>query len=253
MLFRFLTFGLPALFFSSSLLAQLPNVGDVVINEILASNTNGARDENAEFEDWIELYNKTTQAKSLFGLYLTDKRENPDKWEFPNGTFIPASGFLIVWADEDSSQGPLHTNFKLSAGGEFVMLSDGANVVYDSIGFGTQQADVSFGRYPNGTGGFVTMPPTFNSTNSLTNSTEEQDGAVVRVHIFPNPVAEELVVRSQIDPLPEIRVYDAAGRLHRLLAADGSTTEYRIPVSDWAAGTYVLYTGAKALATFVKM
>ena len=157
MLLRFLTLCLLALF-STPVLAQLPNVGDVVINEILASNTSGARDENAEYEDWIELYNKSSQAKSLFGLYLSDKRDKPDKWDFPNGTFIPASGFLIVWADEDSSQGPLHANFKLSATGEFVMLSDGATVVHDSISFGAQQADVSFGRYPNGTGGFVTMP-----------------------------------------------------------------------------------------------
>lgn len=252
MRFCFLTC-LLILYFFTSLSAQSPNPGEVVINEILSSNTNGARDENAELEDWIELYNRTNQAKSLFGLYLTDKRDNPDKWEFPNGTFIPASGFLIVWADEDSSQGPLHANFKLSVSGEFVMLSNGATVVHDSISFGVQQPDISFGRYPNGTGPFVTMPPSFSKVNSLTNSTFDGvvDGDVVR--IFPNPVAQELVVRSGEEPLSEVVIYQAAGQIQHQHRPSSPFHEYRLEVGNWPDGLYIIQSSGRVLATFLKM
>lgn len=231
----------------------LPNPGDVVINEILASNTNGAKDENAEYEDWVELYNKTAQAQSLFGLYLTDKADNPDKWEFPNGTFIPASGFLIVWADEDSSQGPLHANFKLSAGGEFVMLSNGAGVVHDSISFGQQQSDISVGRFPNGTGGFVTMPTTFGKTNSLTNSTGEAGAEGIALRIFPNPATAELVLSSGDTALRDVAVYDSGGRIFYQQIFDSPTAEHRMAVADWPAGAYFVRVNGATAATFLKL
>lgn len=232
----------------------LPNPGDVVINEILASNTKGATDENGQYEDWIELYNRTAQAQNLFGLYLTDKPDNPDKWEFPEGTFIPASGFLIVWADEDSSQGPLHANFKLSATGEFVMLSNGAGVVHDSISFGQQQSDISFGRFPNGTGGFTTMPTTFGKVNSLTNSIGEADGSDVSLRVFPNPATAELVLRSTEAVLRDISVYDLGGRIfYQQFFDDSPAAEHRVQVSDWPAGTYFIRVNDRMAVTFVKI
>lgn len=231
----------------------LPNPGDVVLNEILASNTKGATDENGDYEDWIELYNKTAQAQNLFGLYLTDKRDNPDKWEFPNGTFIPASGFLIVWADEDSSQGPLHANFKLSASGEFVMLSNGASVVHDSISFGPQQSDISFGRFPNGTGGFTAMPTTFGKTNSLTNGTDDALGAGLSLRIFPNPATAELMLRSNEAALSDVSVYDLSGRVFYQQIFDTATAEHRLGVADWPSGTYFVRVNGTTAVTFVKI
>ncbi len=231
----------------------LPNPGDVVINEILASNTNGAKDENGEYEDWIELYNKTATAQSLFGLYLTDKASNPDKWEFPNGTFIPASGFLIVWADEDSSQGPLHANFKLSALGEFMMLSNGASVVHDSITFGPQQPDISFGRFPNGTGGFVTMPTTFGKTNSLTNGVGEAKAEALVLRVFPNPATSEIVLRSENRELRDVAVYDLNGRIFYQQIFDSEASEHRIAVADWPDGTYFVRVNGAMAVTFLKL
>jgi len=230
----------------------LPNVGDVVINEILASNSIGATDEKGQYEDWVELYNKTNQAQNLFGLYLTDNPDNPDKWDFPNGTFIPASGFLIVWADEDSSQGPLHANFKLSAGGEFVMLSNGSGLVFDSISFGQQQTDVSFGRFPNGTGNFTVMSPTFGKVNSLTSGTGEAQAAI-SLRVFPNPASAELVLRSDDVALEDIAVFDVAGRLMHRQQFDAPAAEHRIAVADWQAGVYFVRVNGVMAVTFVKM
>jgi len=48
-------------------------------------------------------------------------------------------------ADDRIAQS-LHTNFKLSASGEWVALVDPGGAIVDSLGFGQQFADISFGR-----------------------------------------------------------------------------------------------------------
>ncbi len=122
----------------------------VVIHEIQASNTSTLADPQGEYDDWIELRNVTDAAVDLTGRYLSDEPNNPRKWQFPEGTQIPAGGFLLVWADEDGSDTPgLHTSFKLSASGETVMLTDTdarLNAVLDSVTFPAQAADRSYGR-----------------------------------------------------------------------------------------------------------
>ncbi|MCP5519111.1 MAG: CotH kinase family protein [Verrucomicrobiales bacterium] len=123
---------------------------DVVINEFMASNVAALADPQGEFDDWIELRNLTDAPVDLTGRYLTDNPDNPRKWSFPDGTTIPADGYLLVWADEDGkADGGLHANFKLSADGEEIYLIDtdgNLNAVLDHILFGSQQADLSFGR-----------------------------------------------------------------------------------------------------------
>ncbi len=138
--------------------------GDIVINEFMAQN-DSIPDPNGEFDDWIELYNNTNQNLSLSGMYLTDDPANVTKWQFSPGTSINQNGFLIIWADEDSTQTGLHANFKLSASGDFIRLSKSDQTALDSITFGAQTSNLSMSRIPNGTGNFVQTQPTINSIN----------------------------------------------------------------------------------------
>jgi hypothetical protein len=141
----------------------------VVINEVMASNTSTLADPQGEFDDWIELRNLTGQAVDLTGRYLSDEPNNPRKWPFPAGTFVPANGYLLVWADEDGlAPVGLHANFKLSATGETIYLADTDakfNAVLDTVAFGAQQADLSFGRTAANPDQFVIMPPTAGQPN----------------------------------------------------------------------------------------
>ena len=95
---------------------------DVVINEFMASNDATVTDQDGEFDDWIELYNNSTESVDLSGYFLTDDVSDSTQWAFPAGTTIAPEGYLIVWADEDEDQAGLHANFKLSAAGESVLL-----------------------------------------------------------------------------------------------------------------------------------
>ncbi|MCF7973654.1 MAG: lamin tail domain-containing protein [Phycisphaerae bacterium] len=126
----------------------------LLLNELLASNDTVVRDPQGEFEDWLELVNLSDAAFDAAGLYLTDDVTDPMKWQIPTGlpalTTVPARGYLVVWLDNDGGDSGLHANFKLSASGERVALyaADGMTLV-DEVVFGSQVADVSFGRYPN--------------------------------------------------------------------------------------------------------
>ncbi len=139
----------------------------IVINELMADNDNTVPDPQGDYDDWLELHNRTDMPLPLTGLYLSDKEDNLTKWAFPENTVIPANGYLIVWLDEDhddetATEG-LHANFKLSKSGETVMLVDTdarGNQVLDSVTFGEQETDVAYGRLPNGTGDFQVLQAT---------------------------------------------------------------------------------------------
>ena len=142
----------------------------VVINELMADNDNIHADPQGDYDDWLELHNLTDSPVMLTGMYLSDKEDNPTKWQFPENTEIPANGYLIVWLDEDGEDAAegLHANFKLSKGGEIVMLVDtdaNGNQVLESITFGEQETDIAFGRLPDGTGEFQVVQATPEAAN----------------------------------------------------------------------------------------
>jgi hypothetical protein len=131
---------------------------NVFINEWMAANTNTLADPaDADFDDWFELYNAGTDPADLGGYFLTDDLGNRNKYMIPtNGQYvIPPGGFLLVWADGESSQNnsnriDLHAEFNLRAAGEAIGLftPDGSQI--DAVTFGPQTDDVSEGRFADG-------------------------------------------------------------------------------------------------------
>lgn len=140
---------------------------DLVINEFMASNDEGSgiTDPAGEYEDWIELYNRTDSIIDLSELYLSDDQDDLKLWKFPPNTSLGADEYLIVWADKDEDQEGLHADFKLKKSGESIYLSSEDETVIDSIIFGEQQTNIAFARIPNGTGDFVQQTATFAKNN----------------------------------------------------------------------------------------
>jgi len=64
---------------------------------------------------------------------------------------LAPGGHALIWADDDTEQGPFHASFKLSKSGEDIGLfeSDGQTLI-DSLSFGPQQEDISYGRSVDG-------------------------------------------------------------------------------------------------------
>ena len=130
-----------------------PEVGDILITEVMPSNSSTFDDSFGESSDWIELYNTTNRDISLKGFYLSDSNDNRQQYAMPDVT-IGAHQYLVVFASgRDTCIGNLeiHTNFKLSAG-ETVMLS------YNNTLFSLLTApldlptDVSYGFISDGDG-----------------------------------------------------------------------------------------------------
>lgn len=129
----------------------------VVINEILSSNTSINQDEDGTYQDWVELRNNGATSVNLTGYGLTDDPLLPYKWIFPNVS-IAAGQYLLIWCSDKNRvnpANPLHTNFKISANGDVMVLTNASNVTLNSVPATALNQNISYGRLPNGTGSFV--------------------------------------------------------------------------------------------------
>ncbi|NUO81182.1 CotH kinase family protein [candidate division KSB1 bacterium] len=129
---------------------------ELVLNEFLASNQNVIVDEDQQASDWIELYNAGAVEIDLSGYTLTDEADQPKQWPFPTIKLAPKH-YLLVWASgkNRAAVDSLHTNFKLNAAGEFIGLYAPNGEAVDSLTFGAQTTDRSYGRLPDGDSSFT--------------------------------------------------------------------------------------------------
>lgn len=212
---------------------------DIVINEFMADNSTAISDQNGEFDDWIELFNPTNNTINLTGRYLTDKKDNLTKYKFtqPNLSLSP-NDYLLIWCDEQGLQSGIHTNFKLSKDGEFIALveSDGVSII-DSISFGPQQTDVSFGRYGDGQSNWFFMSPTPGATNNIV-SVDEIDNfpSEFSLSAYPNPFNPTTTINYTI---PNVTLSEVEGSRVQLTIYDILGNEIKTLVTEEKpAGTY---------------
>ncbi len=133
---------------------QVPELGTVVINELLA-NSQGVG------PDWIELYNTSGQAISVGGWFLSDDADDLTKYEIAEGTSIAAGGYLVLDANRhfgNETDPGCKTPFALSAEGETVYLHSGSNGILTGYSeqekFGASDPGVSLGRWQGSTGSY---------------------------------------------------------------------------------------------------
>ncbi len=146
---------------------------EIVINEVMASNTSTIQDRDGEYPDWIELYNTGDMAVDLSGFGLSDDPSDLFKWVFPAVTIEPGEYKLIFASDKNvSTEEPyLHTNFKIKAEGEALLLTDPSGFIVDQISPVEMASDLSFGRKPDGGSDWVffteATPGEGNTTNGF--------------------------------------------------------------------------------------
>ncbi len=141
----------------------------IVINEFMASNSNSITDpDHNEHGDWIELYNKSNSPINLNGYSITDSKSSPRKYVFNSDIIIESNGYLLIWADDYNTG--IHTNFKLSASGEYIGLFNSNSQVIDSLTFPLQQTDISYGCYPNGEKIYFFFDPSTPNSENLETS-----------------------------------------------------------------------------------
>ena len=238
----------------------------MAINEFMASNATAFADESGEYDDWIELANPNYEDVDISGWYISDDLEDATKFEIPEGTVLPAEGFLILWADKEEDQGALHLNFKLDADGEAVILihPDGIGVA-DSVSFDIQMTNVSAGRIPNYFGEWqnleVYTPGTFN--DPAVSLSDDPLPRTFTLAVYPNPFNPITTLRYELpeNSLVTITIYDMLGKELKTLINQtqdagynsviwNATNDYGKPVS---AGIYLCQIKAGEYISIKKM
>lgn len=213
-----------------------PPVGDLVINEFQADNNSTEADQDGEYDDWIELYNNTSSSIDLSGYFLSDDDDDLYLWTIPVGTTIAANSYLIIWCDKDTTQTGLHANFKLSSGGETLFLSDDSGLLLDQVSYTDQDEDKSYARFPNGTGNFQEMYPTFNSENIDVTGIEESE-VINYLSIYPNPAQSfvNIEIGNVSSEFETVLIYNSIGEVVFNINVDNS---YILDISSWTKGLY---------------
>jgi gliding motility-associated-like protein len=137
----------------------------LVINEYSAANKDafqtsteqvmdrGNNISKAKFEDWVELYNPTSNSVSLQGYTLSDNPTKPNKFSIPANVIVPAKSSVVFVCSGKNGyfNNQHHTNFKLSQtkGKETLTLSRNG-VVIDSVKVLAAKKNHSRGRVTDG-------------------------------------------------------------------------------------------------------
>jgi len=219
------------------------NAYGLYINELMASNATTIADEYGEYDDWIEIYNGGPAAVWMGDKYLSDNLSDPQKFAFPDITLNPGA-FLLVWADGQPSQGPLHTAYKLNKNGEEIGLFDNAASGFrllDAIVFGLQATDVSYGRITDGANEWKPFNfPTPGATNSLLSAHFTE---IKHLLLYPNPASHETI---RLSAKTDFTIYDATGR--KMLLANNTD---KFDGALLTPGVYFLVTDANYCVRFV--
>lgn len=143
----------------------------VRINEVLAANATGLKDEDGEEQPWIELHNFGDAPVNLAGLALADSEDGTGAWTFPPMS-LAAGQFLVVFASgkdrRDPAQGRLHASFRLARSGEVVGLftpeSPRRALSLLPAPYPAQRNDVAWAREASGSWAYL-QPPTPGAPN----------------------------------------------------------------------------------------
>ncbi len=119
---------------------------NLVINEIMPSNAGVVMSPATNFDSWIEIYNPSSEAVNLAGMYLSNDDKNLTLWQMPSDIgSVSAKGFLVVWLGSNeikNNQAP----FKLDCDGATIYLSDQNGQLITSVEYPEALSRTSWAR-----------------------------------------------------------------------------------------------------------
>lgn len=212
----------------------------LAINEFMASNDTTITDEAGDYEDWVEIHNYGNAPIYLGDLYLSDEATDPTKWQFPD-TWIQPGQFLLIWTDDDEEEGDFHTNFKLSADGEYIGIFDSnshGNGLIDGLEFSPLETDQAYGRLPNGTGAFQTLPATPGYSNEMISATNNWN-PLIAYRLYPNPTQDVFYVETTEPVVPTQKVL-LLNTFGQIIQEKSWQPRLMFNLKNWPSGLYFL-------------
>ena len=213
----------------------------IIVNEFMAGSQNCCDDGTGENEDFIELYNYGMEAINIGGFYFTHILTGSFLYHITDSsaseTTINGGGFLVIWADADPEQGPLHVDFILSSGGDDIGIYDPDGSAILEMSFSSQGEDTSYGRYPDGSDTWQFMNPTPGMANtqelSLDNNITMPDQFKIHQN-YPNPFNPATTLHYDLpeNSLVNITIYDMLGKQVRTLINKNQDAGYKSVIWD---------------------
>ena len=146
--------------------------GTVVVNEICTKNTKLAAPDG-QFYDYIELYNTGSSEAAVGGYALSDDAAQPRLYVIPDGTVIPANGYLVVYCGVKAGGSVPGAEFGLSKSGETVIFSDAQGNVVESLELPAMNDDTAYARVPDGGSQFAIVTELSAGKANPTNATQK--------------------------------------------------------------------------------
>ena len=206
---------------------------NVVINEVLTHTA-------PPFEDAIELHNVTDQPVDISGWFLSDASSTLTKFRIPDGTIIPAGGYVVFYEyqfNSNAMDNPFAFALNSSKGDEVYLSTatpDGILTGYRaSASFGAALPGVSFGRYVNSVGkeDYVAMSArTFGVDDPNTVEEFRQGQGAPNAYPLVGPVVIRQIMYHPPDIGTNDNVLDEFIELY-------NTADYSVPLYDPAYPT----------------
>ena len=232
----------------------------LVINEI---NYNSHND--FECGDWVEFYNPADEEIDITNWYFSDGND-AHKFIFPDGTIIPADGYLVL-SDDLNAFGKFFPDVKnvigtmdfgLSASGELIRLYDNNGILVDSLNYDDKspwpeeadgdghsasliswELDNSLGRNwaASKTYGTPGAPNDF-----LVGISEGSDNNSYGMLIYPQPAESYVYIRlPEIVNTPKISIIDITGNIAvAKTEINNSGDLIKVDISGLVSGVYFI-------------
>ena len=181
--------------------------GDVAISEVMTRNVALFPDEDGDYPDYVELYNRSGHAVNLKGYCLSDRDTRIGKWRLPEVT-LPAGGYLAIHCSGKDRKGDprhLHTNFRLSED-ETLVLAQGDGAVISAVTL----PELDAGQALSWKGGWTdALPPTPGLPNTFDSAVRlDAEGMAAR---SKGVYLSELMAGSEEDDSDWLELHNGGG------------------------------------------
>ena len=170
----------------------------LIITEVMASNKITIADNKGQYSDYIEIYNKGDEPINLAGYGLTDDPAKLLAWRFPEVVLQPNEHLLVFASGEDVlatdiEAGYIHTNFKVAAYAETIVLSTPLGLILDSVTVSESQSDMAYARIIGTDGYTESWEQTSRATPGYPNTQDGYDQ-----FLAANPIAFGPIIITEV-------------------------------------------------------
>jgi len=126
------------LFFFMALLMTIPMQGQLLMNEMMASNASTLEDQFNNYPDWVEIYNAGSESVELGDFWISDDLSELKKWNIPSMVLDSGAYYLLFASGKDIRSGLSYWHTVINTGETWRYALPGAAISNDwktSTGF----------------------------------------------------------------------------------------------------------------------